>query len=228
MMRRKLNPKFDSKPSIHHEFNYKIARPYIRNKKVLDIGCWTGQFEKLAIKTVEQILGIDLEKEVIDCAKKLVPEAAFRVGSALNLPFSNKSFDCIVLLDVIEHLPLNTENKALGEIKRVLKPKGYLILSTPSNHIFSILLDPAFFLIGHRHYSIKKIKKLLQNQGFKIVKIYKTGGIYCLFSNLTQILVKHLINKKINFSAKFKEKIKNEYLKGGFVQIHIIAKNQKQ
>lgn len=227
MMKRKLNPKFDSQPSIHHVFNFKIAKPYLKDKNVLDVGCWTGQFEKLAVRHVSKIIGIDPDKEAVNYAKKQVPEADFKIGQACNLQFPDNSFDAVVFLEVIEHLPKNTEIKALSEIKRVLKPGGYLILSTPNNHFLSILLDPAFFLVSHRHYSVSKLNKFLNTEGFKIIKVYKTGGIYRLLSGLLEILIKHLFNKKMVLSAKYKEKLKNEYLKDGFTQIHIIAKNKK-
>lgn len=66
-------------------------------------------------------------------------------GSALKLPFTNNSFDLIIIQDVIEHLP-NTSD-FYSEIKRILKSKGYLFLSTPNKlSIFNILNDPHFGL----------------------------------------------------------------------------------
>lgn len=52
------------------------------------------------------------------------------VADVLDLPFEEKTFNLVYFTDVIEHLPKNTELKALAEIRRVLKNGGMLILST--------------------------------------------------------------------------------------------------
>lgn len=66
-------------------------------------------------------------------------------GDALHLPFSNHSFDLIIIQDVIEHL-IDTDD-FYSEIKRVLKPNGTIYLSTPNKFsIFNFLSDPHFGL----------------------------------------------------------------------------------
>lgn len=227
-IRRRVNLDFDLKPSFHHKFNLNFSLPYVKNKKVLDIGCWTGQFEQIACKYTKQIVGIDPGVEAIKTAKKLVPKAKFFVGDALNLKFKDNSFDTVTIMDVIEHIPKGTEEKCLKEIKRVLKPNGYLIISTPYSHLISILLDPAFFIIGHRHYSEKKLKRLLSSNGFKVVKVKKTGGIFRLCVPLLQMIYKHIFKRKFEISKSIENKIKKEYSnKSAFAQINIIAKNIK-
>ncbi|MEK7526488.1 MAG: class I SAM-dependent methyltransferase [Patescibacteria group bacterium] len=220
---RKLNPIFDSKPSVGHRLNLKLSLPYIKNKHVLDVGCWAGQFEQLALKHVSKITGIDPEKEAIDYAKKQIPTASFKVGSALKIPYPNASFDAVVFCDVIEHLPINTEKKALKEISRVLKSNGKLILATPNSHILSILLDPAYFLIGHRHYSLDTLYKMLTATGFRVVSTYQSAGIFRLLSSFIDALSKKFTNKKFVYPDWFKNKIENELFSGGFAQNHIIA-----
>ncbi|MEK7100200.1 MAG: class I SAM-dependent methyltransferase [Patescibacteria group bacterium] len=222
--RRKVNLDFDQKPSFHHEFNLKFSLPYIKNKKVLDIGCWTGQYEQLASKYTKSITGIDPGIEAIKTAKRLVPKAKFFVGDALNLKFKNASFDTVTMMDVIEHIPSGTEAKCLREVKRILKPNGYLIISTPNSHLISILLDPAFFLIGHRHYSEKILRGHLKDAGFKVIKVKKTGGIFRLCIPLLQMFYKHVLKKKLVVPNKIEEKIKLEYEnKNAFAQINVVA-----
>ena len=222
--RRKVDIKSDDNPTFHHKFNFNFSLPYIKNKKVLDIGCWTGQFEKLASKKTRQIIGIDPGVGAIRIAKKMVPAAKFRVANATKLPFPKKSFDSVAILDVIEHIPVNTESICFDEIKRVLKPGGHLILSTPSTHPLSILLDPAYFIIGHRHYSLRKLKKLLKASNFKIIKTSYTGGVFTLTSAIVATIYKHLLNKKFIIPDWIQDKIDNEYKNKGFAEIHIVAK----
>jgi len=223
--RRRVNLDFDKKPSFHHVFNVKFSLPYIKNKKVLDIGCWTGQFEKVASKYTGEIIGIDPGIKAIEIAKKLVPNVKFMVGNALNLKFKNHSFDTVTMMDVIEHIPKGTETKCLKEIRRVLKPNGHLIISTPNAHILSILLDPAYFLIGHRHYSYETLNTLLVKSGFKVIKHKKIGGIVRMTTALIESISKHILKLKLKFPPTIEKLIKKEYnSKFAFAQINIVAK----
>jgi len=57
------------------------------------------------------------------------------------------------MLDVLEHIPAEDELKTLSEIRRViLSGSGRFAISVPNKTFLSILLDPAFLLISHRHY----------------------------------------------------------------------------
>lgn len=225
--RRKVNLDFDQNPSFHHIFNLKFTLPYIKDKSVLDVGCWTGQFEKLAASHAKEIWGIDPGLEAIKLAKKIVPKARFKVGNALDIEFKNKSFDVVTILDVIEHIPKNTESKCLQEINRVLKDKGYLIISTPHSHPISTLLDPAYYLIGHRHYSEVTLRNLLYSTGFKVIKVKKTGGIIRIKTTLLEYFFKHILKRKYNIPKKTEKKIINEYRsRTAFAQISIVAQKK--
>src|SRR3989344_2211390 len=124
--RRKLNRVVDEEPSVGQILNYRFIKPYIRNKRVLDVGCWSGQIEKLAIKDVREISGIDPGQQAIEFAKKEVPRAHFKLATIDNIPFKNNSFEVVLLLEVLEHIPKGTELAGLKEINRVLKKDGYL------------------------------------------------------------------------------------------------------
>lgn len=223
--RREVNLKYDDEPSYHHIFNFNFSLPYIKNKRVLDIGCWTGQFEKLATRETKQMVGIDPGVNAIKHAKKMVPTATFKVANALRLSFSPRSFDVVTIIDVIEHIPKNNEEKCLNEIKRVLKPGGYIILSTPNAHPLSILLDPAFFLIGHRHYSEKTLRMLFKNAGFEIIKVKKTGGVFRMSVTIVEYIYKHIFKTKFVIPTFVEKLIRNEYKSSkAFSQVNVVGK----
>lgn len=222
--RRKLNIYSDNKPSHKHHFNYKIAKRFVHKKRVLDVGCWSGQFEELAIGDVEAITGIDPSRVAIKYAKERITEGSFYVGSVEKLPFDNKSFDTVTLFDVLEHVPVGTEIKSLQEICRVLDDKGYLIISTPNKHILSIMLDPAYFLIGHRHYSQKELTNMLKKTGFRIKKTFKVGGFFDLSSHVFEMILKHIFKTSFTHPKMLKKKINGEYKKGGIASLYIIAR----
>lgn len=225
--KRKVNINFDSKPSLGHIFNFNFSKEYIKDKVVLDVGCWTGQYEQLAATYVKEIFGIDSDKEAIKYAQTSNIKCKFIACKAQKLPFRDGTFDVVLLLDVLEHLPLNSENKALSEVYRVLKPNGILILSTPNKNILSILFDPAFFILGHRHYSLSKIKHLLKGSNFSLKNERILNGIVVsLYSNVC-LLSKYLFGKNLYLPQFLQKTILNYYCRPGYSEIYIVAQSQK-
>jgi ubiquinone/menaquinone biosynthesis C-methylase UbiE len=225
--RRNIIKNIDSSISIHHDFNYKISKSYLKNKALLDVGCWTGNFLKLASEDTQKLFGIDPKKAAINIAQRRLKCATFQVGVAEKLPYKNSQFDVVTLLEVLEHVPQSSEKMVISEINRVLKMKGVLILSTPNKNIISILGDPAYFLIGHKHYSVAYLTKLLEDTGFNIQKIYYTGGIARIITVNIELIAKHLFKQKITWPNIIMKRIEKEYQKNGFFEIHIVAtKNQ--
>lgn len=203
----------------------------LKNKVILDIGCGIGWFEKMVIEAgCKKITGIEPTEKNLKQAKKAVPQAVFKTGSALRLSFKKNYFDLVTMFDVIEHLPKNSESQVLREIKRVLKKTGGLIISTPNSSFLSKVLDPAWYF-GHRHYSLEKLKQLLEDEGLAIEKVDYGGGIWELFSMILFYVFKSF-GWEIPFKPWFEEKREKEYLgQKGFVTLFVKAcldSNQKQ
>lgn len=225
--RREVNPNFDTTPTYLHIFNFESSKKFIKGKVVLDVGCWTGQFEQLAYKSAKKMVGIDPKAEAIEFAKKYLPKVNFLVARADKLPFSNSYFDTILLLDVIEHLPKGSERMVLKEIIRVIKPGGTLIISTPNKHFLSILLDPAYFLIGHRHYSMKEISKMLTEASFKIKKKRFVGNSYGLIYSIISLFFKYTLGFEPKYLQRTKEFLLKEHAKEGFAFLYVVAQALK-
>ncbi len=117
----------------------------------------------------------------LDIDREVKPDI---VGTVLSLPFRKGCFDFVYFMEVIEHLPAGTEHLALSEIYRIIKREGILILSTPNNYRFYGLLDPPKHLIGHRHYKLEQILKLVENAGFQNYSFFTSGGIWEIIGNL--------------------------------------------
>ena len=137
---------------------YLFAYKLLKNKNILDIGCGTGY---ATIGT-----GIDIDPEAICYAKKHY-KANFLVGDATNLPFENGTFDAVTSFETIEHI--KDYKKYLTEIKRVLKPGGKLILSTPRKNGLS---NSQYHI---KEFSFIELDNLLRLR-FKSVKIYGQGS----------------------------------------------------
>lgn len=198
----------------------------VTDKVILDIGCSYGWFERWAVENrCKRIIGIEPNEIDFKYAKNAIPNAIFKKGSALSAPSENEYFDTVVMWEVLEHLPKNTENESFKEIARVLKPGCSLFLSTPNKTFWSCILDPAWWLVGHRHYNINELKEKLEESGFKIIRIEYGGGFYELFSMILLYIFKWFFRREIPFKAWFDKKRDYEFIyRKGFTNVFLEAK----
>lgn len=198
-MKNIINEKPNMKLTGRLQFSTEFASDKdIKDKEVLDIGCGFGWFELDALRrNVKKIVGIEISPNDLKTAEENIKDkrAIFRVGGALNLPFKDSYFDTVVAWEVIEHIPKNTEDQVFKEVKRVLKNNGVFYLSTPYNSFWSTISDPAFWLIGHRHYSKEKLTKLGKENKFKVVSVYTKGGWWNLLGLLNMYFSKWFLRK---------------------------------
>lgn len=186
----------------------------IANKVILDIGCGYGWCEvNFLERKVKKIMGIEVSYKDLSTAKKYVKDkrASFKVGSAINIPFPDKSFDTVVSWEVIEHIPKSTENKMFMEVSRVLKDGGVFYISTPYRNIISNILDPAWWLIGHRHYSKDSLKAFGYQNSLKIKKVSVKGRAWSLIGILNMYLSKWIFRRRPFFENHFRKKSDIEY-----------------
>lgn len=198
--------------SYQHHFVIDHFRDNFTSKKVLDAGCWTGPLEKgLTEKKVQtKLLGIDENKDALAVAKSNFPKFKFEECQLMsaNPVFTRKhsnEFDSVIFLDVIEHLPKDSEGKALKFFHKVLKPGGHIIVSTMSSHPFNFI-DPAWFF-GHRHYRLKKLKEMFEKNGFEFEEIQRIGNLWWDLDLLGLYFYKHALRKKYKTSNAMHRRI---------------------
>ncbi len=203
----------------------------IGHKTILDIGCGFGWFEMRLIKNgIKKIIGTEITKKDLETARTSVKDkkVKFLVGNALKLQFPNNYFDTVVAWDVLEHIPKNTETIMFDEVARVLKKNGSFYLSTPNSSIISRLLDPAWWFIGHRHYSKARLMKIARSSSFTIMKYKIRGGLFTLLGILNMYISKWILRRSPIFDDFFRSKENKEYLKNkGFVEVFVKFRNIK-
>lgn len=98
----------------------------VKKSKVLDIGCGPG--ENMRSFTKYDVIGFEKSDKFV----KLGKNKGLKVvkGSFPNTPFKDSEFDCILCLDVFEHI--EDDKKGVYEISRVLKDSGIAIISVPT------------------------------------------------------------------------------------------------
>lgn len=141
---------YEMNKRLHIIFENLLDADEIKGKKFLDAGSGTGWFSKRASEIGASVTSLDVgEKILAEVARKCDSERI--VGSVLNLPFSDESFDVVVSTEVIEHTP--NPRRAISELCRVLKPGGILIVTVPSRiWLWSCLLANALKLRPYEGY----------------------------------------------------------------------------
>ena len=205
-----------------HRYLLSWVRPYIENKKVLDVGCWTGPLEALLEKENCEVTAIDIEEEPLKIARKRFPRFKFIKASITErLPFKTK-FDSILLFMVIEHIPKGTEFESLRNLNRTLKRGGNLFLTTMHNNLLSNLLDPAY-IFGHRHYSEEKLKSLLRRTGFEMKEVNYNGGFFTTIHILLVYFFKHILRRPEPRGKILDKLMEFDYKNRGFAEIDVRA-----
>jgi SAM-dependent methyltransferase len=142
---------------------------------LLDIGCGSGQtavwFKSLF--PTWRAVGLDVAMEGLKAADALgLPVTR---ASALNLPHADRSYDAIITLDVVQHLPLRGGDvTAMAEMRRVLKAGGILMLRTNANAFPRTPDDVAFDF--HR-YDPDELRAKLERSGFEVLRLSRINAL---------------------------------------------------
>ncbi|MBI4510533.1 MAG: class I SAM-dependent methyltransferase [Deltaproteobacteria bacterium] len=105
-----------------------------KGERVLDVGCGSGVLaDKLASQGAD-VLGIDANPSAIEYATRAFGRAGleFRLGYLDELQLETASFDKAACLEVVEHVYPNQVRELLADLRRVLKPGGELLITTPN------------------------------------------------------------------------------------------------
>lgn len=117
-----------------HIARYDFASKYVAGAAVADIACGTGYGSSILSKAgANSVLGIDVCKESIVYAQEKYggSRTQFMVGDAMSLDLQDSTFDFVTSFETIEHVA--DPWRLLCEFRRILKPNGKLILSSPND-----------------------------------------------------------------------------------------------
>ncbi len=198
------------KPKIYKEYHKRflsIYKNFPQNTKVLELGCGTGEFLAELQKRGCQVWGVDFDKNAIKVAKKY-----FDLKNVFALSFDDffqrrdlPQFDVITFFEVIEHLDNPLE--FIQNVKKILKPDGKIILSTPCRDRFLVGLAHWDFPSHHlTRWNKTAISNLFQKINFSISQIDYVGEFRTLVAAFNEKFRLRLVNKVTKVSAQ-KEKM---------------------
>ena len=122
--------RFMRKDRAAYEMMYEMIQPVVRHKTVLELATGTGLIAKHIVNAAALVEATDASAEMIAEAKRDNQSAKlhFSVQDMFRLPYADKSFDVVIVSNALHIVP--QPEKALQEIKRVLKDDGVLIAPT--------------------------------------------------------------------------------------------------
>ena len=122
--------RFMRKDRAAYDEMYELIRPIVRHKTVLELATGTGLIAKHIVNAAAHIEATDASPEMITEAKRDNRSAKlhFSVQDMFRLPYANQSFDVVIVSNALHIVP--QPEKALAEIRRVLKDDGVLIAPT--------------------------------------------------------------------------------------------------
>jgi O-antigen biosynthesis protein len=197
----RMIPEFNRGQDIYleHMTRYVFASQFVKNKTILDIACGSGYGSDYLLKAgAKKVIGVDISEETIDFCKQKYSDNVieFLIGDVQKIPTENNSIDVIVSFETIEHVDEVAQVNFIKEVKRVLKPGGILIISTPNSLVY-----PKGNPFHVKELDIKEFERTLEKT-FKNVDLFYQDDVESSYiyskDNLNDLGEKHEVNKRLD------------------------------
>ena len=168
--------RFMRKDRAAYDEMYELIRPLVRHKTVLELATGTGLIAKNIVNAAAHIEATDASAAMILEAKRDNQSAKlhFSVQDMFCLPYADKSFDVVIVSNALHIVP--QPEKALQEIKRVLKDDGTLIAPTftHAGNSFSGKVKASFMKLAgfplHNKWTSEEYLNFLRQNGWTVRK----------------------------------------------------------
>ena len=187
----------------------------LKNKRVIEIGCGRGDYLKILNKVFKKIYGLEGSRKNFKYVEKKKLKVIYGFPEKNNYKIANFKFDAFFIFSYLEHIP-NLKTFLRG-IYNNLSANAVGVIEVPN---FNMILKNKLyseFIIDHLYYFTKKtLEILLENNGFKIIKIKEIFQNYILSAQVKKKQVIELedfnkISSKLNKSvSKFVKKYSNK------------------
>ena len=168
--------RFMRKDRAAYDEMHELIRPVVKAKTVLELATGTGLIAKHIVNAAAHIEATDVSAEMIAEAKRDTRSARlhFSVQDMFRLPYADKSFDVVIVSNALHIVP--QPEKALQEIKRVLKDDGMLIAPTFTHagnsfpgKVKAFLMKLAGFPL-HSKWTSEEYLRFLRQNGWSVRK----------------------------------------------------------
>lgn len=139
------------------------------SRSVLDCGGTDGRYRSLMCRNNDEYWNLEVDRSV----QRLQPGDMGLIGDIHHAPILDQQFDIVVMLEVLEHL--FDPSTAVAECFRILKPGGFLFLTTPQYCMIHA------FPHDYYRYTIQGLRFITERAGFQWVQHHPMGGKWLLF-----------------------------------------------
>ena len=168
--------RFMRKDGAAYDEMYALIRPVVKAKTVLELATGTGLIAKHIVNAAALVEATDASAEMIAEAKRDNHSAKlhFSAQDMFHLPYANQSFDVVIVSNALHIVP--QPEKALAEIRRVLKDDGVLIASTftHAGNSFSGKVKAFFMKLAgfplHSRWTSEEDLRVLRQNGWSVRK----------------------------------------------------------
>ncbi|MBX9786258.1 MAG: class I SAM-dependent methyltransferase [Alphaproteobacteria bacterium] len=166
---------------------YYWAMDYCRDKDVLEVACGTGPGLGYLASAAKSLVAGDVSNEIVEIARNHYGKSIdIRQFDACSMPFSDASFDVIIIFEAIYYLP--SIDKFIEECKRILRSNGHILIATANKDLYDFVPSPH----SVQYYGVCELSNLFKKHGFE-TKFY--GGTALKDVSLKQKIVRPI--KKI-------------------------------
>ncbi len=165
----RMTPSVTGQVAFEHYHRYCLARDLVAGRDVLDIASGEGYGAAILADVARSVVGVEIDEATVTHATAAynAPNLRYVQGDALAIPLPDASVDVVVSFETLEHL--RDQNRFLLEARRVLRPNGLFIVSTPDRLVYSApgqapnpyhvleLSVPEFTVLLERHFSQHRI-----------------------------------------------------------------------
>ena len=121
-------------PTTSHREIYESVLP-LEDAQILELGCGKGDTSRAIATAVPSASITALEVDTAQYAENLaapqLPNLEFALGGAEKIPAANETFDIVLMIKSLHHVPVDMMSQALHETRRVLKPGGIAYIAEP-------------------------------------------------------------------------------------------------
>ncbi len=185
----KMSNKYQKMFSRYKPYNqmYDFIKASVsENMQVLEVGTGTGLVAREIANSVKTVEATDFSDQMIEQAKQIehASNVNFSCADIFDLPFEENQFDSVIASNILHIIP--QPEKALAEIKRVLKPQGLLIAPTYLWKELSLLGKVQKFIMMRRNFPLQTewseqtYKDFITKNGFSIQNFKKIKASFAI------------------------------------------------
>jgi ubiquinone/menaquinone biosynthesis C-methylase UbiE len=195
------NIQSDSYESITHEILYYCSD--VKKGKFLEVGCGNGLLLRNFVTVFSEVYGVDLSDELVEVAKKEVPQAKIFISEGKNLNFPDNTFDCAVANSIYQYFP--DEKYALEvtqEMLRVVKRGGKIYIGDVYNLGLKSIYERYYrykntSIIERAKMAVKKVLYTFSNKRNLFDYLYLEPNFFITnFTRIAYVTPKLIISKK--------------------------------